>query len=410
METLFINILFYVFLLLLSGFFSGSETAFFATSSAELASYQKEKKRSLHLIARLMQKPRQLLIVILTGNLFINIFLSTVSNKLAMTLFGPYGPMATIILLTPVIILFAEILPKNLAIAARRNFTTAVVFPIYYFSLLIYPVKALLSGITNIFFRLFRLPEDEDDISKDELATSIKLSQQTGILEKDEGTFLLNLLKSDQREAQNIMVPRNETIFLPYRASWDEARETMLAHGVSLLPIYKNDHDHIKGFVFLKDLVAPHSGIQRIKGISRLIHEAHFFPYRMQLLDLLQEFRRLGIRVAVLLDEYGGTAGIVTLKDIISSIMGYDPHLDPEQKILQINPKSFRLAGDLLLDDLNQHFNTKFLSTQATTLNGFVLENLGKIPQPGDTLILENFRFTVVKAKENRIQEVLFRL
>ncbi len=370
----------------------------------------KRKKSSLLLIAHLLKQPRELLIVILTGNLFVNIFLSTVSTNLAIELFGSYGPLVAIALLTPVIIVMAEILPKNLAITTKKRFAAITARPIYYFGILIFPLKIFLSSITNLFFRFFHLHEENvDNLSRDELASSIKMSQRAGIIATEESRYILNLLKMEKREAQHVMIPRNETVFIKQNATVHQALEKFQQHPVSILPVYKDSRDHIQGFIFLKDIAPLPLLNSKTKSISRLVHPAHFFPYRMDLIELLQEFRTLGIRVAILLDEYGGTAGIVTLKDIISFIMGFDPHLDPEQKIRKINRNTYYLTGDLLLDDFNEKFAVKIHSDFSETINGFLLENFGQIPMPGDSLIFQKARFTVVRMEENKIESVLFR-
>lgn len=410
MESLLLTALTFIFLLLLSAFFSGSETALFSISEMEFKDYRGSKQKRHQLIAQLFSRPKDLLVVVLTGNLFVNILLSTVANSMAIDLFAGYGPLVTIAILTPVIIFFAEVLPKSIAIAHANAFRLYVIYPIHYFSFLIFPVKKILSWLTEILFNLFRVQEEERSISKEELKSSIRIGQREGILKKSESAYILNILKMESREAQHVMLPRNDTEFIEYNSTISQAFQLFRKIEQNVLPVYRENRDNIVGFLFLKDIIGVKYKLSRAAKISRLIQPANFFPYKKDLLDLLREIKESGIEVAVILDEFGGTAGIVTLKNIISFITGYGSNLDPDHKIRKININSYRVKGDILLDDFNDIFHTDYFSVQSETLSGFLTEHLDKIASKGDSLILQDNRFTILTTEENRIDEILFHL
>jgi putative hemolysin len=395
---------------LLSGFFSGSETALFSASKQDLYALSKEKNRAAQLIVKMLQKPKELLVIILAGNLFVNILLSTVSNNLSIKFFGAYGPFATILILTPILLLLGEVIPKNLGINHARAYRKFSIRPLYFFGLLIAPIRFTLTHITEFFFKILNIKDEEHKVSIDELKSSVRASQKLGILKASESKYILNIMKMKSREAQHVMVQRNETIFIEHNASIQETRSVFLKNNVSLLPVYKGHIDHIVGFIFLKDIISFKFGLKKARNINRIIIKANFFPYTKDLIELLNDFRNLGIRVAVIMDEFGGTAGIVTLKDIISSIMGFNPNLDPDKKVKQLNNTTFKVSGDILLDDFNDIFKTHLKSEQTETLNGFLLEIFGKIPVKGETLIFNKNKFTVLRMNENRIEEIFFKI
>lgn len=409
MDSLFLTFSSYLLLLFFSSFFSGSETALFSTSEVDLKLYKKEKAGAFALIIKMLEKPKELLVIILAGNLFVNILLSTLSNNLSIKVFGNYGPVATIIILTPILLFFGEVIPKNLAINNSKIFSKWVIKPIYIFGIILSPIRYILVSITNSFFKIFGIDEKRHSYSLEELKSSIKISQKQGVLKASESKYILNIMKMESREAQHVMVPRNETIFIEYGATIAGARSVFNKYQISILPVFRNNIDNIVGFIFLKDIVSFKFGLRKARNINRLIREASFFPYSKELIELLKDFRSAGIRVAVILDEFGGTAGIVTLKDIISSIMGFNPTQDPQEKIQRINKSTYKVFGDILLDDFNDIFKTNFDSEQIETLNGFLIEKLGKIPKIGDSLILNGIRFTIIELNENRIEKILLK-
>ncbi len=390
-----------------SAFFSGSETALFSMNQLEFNEYRKSSNKLNLLISKLYSRPQELLIVVLTGNLFVNILLGTVTNELVLGLFPTYGPVITVVLLTPIVIFFGEVIPKNFALAHAPKVRRYIILPIFYFNRLIFPLTWILTRLTDRLLLLFRYQHREHRLSVEELEASVKVSEQSGALNQREGRFILNILKMEFREAQHVMIHRNDLTFIEKQSTVKKALTIFQKSGQRFLPVIQGSRDNIVGFLFLKDIIGVKYAQSRARQLNRLIVPAAFYPHKKDLFDLLREMKESSMEVAVILDEFGGTAGIVDLRDIISFIMGYSTRHDPKAKIRKVNKQQFSVLGDILMDDFNDIFHTHLSSNSSSTLSGYLIEIFGKIPRQGESLVLEDHTFIIVKIDDNKVEKIL---
>lgn len=410
MTNLIIYIVLILILLLLSAFFSGSETALFSLKTGDILRLRKSKKKKNLRIAKIMRAPQKILISILIGNLFVNMFLSALSTDLLINEMGEYGHFIAIGIITPLIIIFCEITPKVIAVNNYEQFSKNIITLLYIFHKLIFPFRLIFVSITNLIIKIFRINvSNETSITEDELNMAVTLSQSKGVIGEQEGGFIKNVLKFSKKEAENIMIPRNEVVSISSNITIDAAYEIFQNSSVVRAPVFEDDMDHIVGQIDARDLVPYILGYKKAKTITRLIQPIVHYPSSKELGELLSDFLKNKIQIAVVIDEYGGTAGIVTLSSIISELMGDEFALTDERKkpeIKKISIDSYVISGEMQISDFTDEFKEKIKSSEAETIGGFFIEKIGHFPKRGETIEIKRHTLKVRKIKNNRIETI----
>ncbi len=401
-----------IFLLISSALLSGSEVAYFSLSPAELDKLHQKKQKNSKRILALYHKPERLLGTILVGNNFVNIGIVILSSFLTNRLIDfsqapTLGFVFQVVVITFLLLLFGEIMPKIYAIQIRLRWAGFMAVPIQIIWWVFSPLILLLVHSTSIVNR--KLARKNQNISIDDLSVALDLSS-TNILEDEK--ILKGITKFGNLDAQEIMTPRLDVFAADIKSPFRPLLEQIVKEGYSRVPVYSKTFDHIKGILYIKDIL-PHLHKNNNFPWQSLIRPPYFVPESKKINDLLEEFQSNKIHLAVVIDEYGGTSGIVTLEDILEEIVGEinDEHDEEEQLFVQTGKNKFVFEGKVLLNDFykileisDDYFDE--VKGEAETLAGLILEIRGKIPEKGEVLKYRGFTFNVVEADKRRIKKI----
>jgi CBS domain containing-hemolysin-like protein len=320
-----------------------------------------------------------------------------------------YGHFISIAIITPLMIIFCEISPKILSINYYEHVSSGVYYLLKAFHRIFTPFRMVLLALTNLIIRMFRLELQHDPITRDELHTALEAGELEGVIEKEEGDYIKNVLRFSRKDGSNIMFPRNRSIFIQHGSSIEDAMKIFLESEVTRAPVIKGDIDNVAGMVDSKELMLSYMGFRRSKNINRFIRPVDFFPSSIELNDLLNEFLSRGIQIAVMVDEYGGTDGVVTLNSILAELMGKDFSkwdVDSQPDIRMLGEDISVISGEMQIDDFNFHFDESLESSETDSIGGYIIEKLACIPGRGDEIETEKYRLRVRFIRKNKVETV----
>jgi putative hemolysin len=398
-----------VLLALLSAFFSGSETALFSLTKSDLHRYLSSTSNTKRSLSNLMMEPQKILITILIGNLLVNLLFSALSTDLMLIKWPQYGHFVSIVIVTPLMIIFCEISPKILSINHYEHVSSGVYYLLKGFHRIFAPLRLILQFLTNGIIKIFNLELQHDTITRDELHTVLEAGELEGIIEKEEGDYIKNVLRFSKKNGSNIMFPRNRSIFIQYGSTIEDAMKIFLESEITRAPVFQGDPDNIVGMVDSKELLLSYLGYRRTKNINRFIRPVDFFPSSIELNDLLNEFLSKGIQIAVMVDEYGGTDGVVTLNSILAELMGKDFSkwdIDSQPDIRMLGDDISVISGEMQIDDFNFHFDENLKSSETDSIGGYIIERLACFPHRGDEIETEKYRLRVRFIRKNKVETV----
>lgn len=407
-----LEVILFIVLLALSAFFSGAEAAFFSL---------KKSKKKQQLISsqvwNLLSNPRRLLITILTGNTIVNTILAFFAAIITADIAGNTGvsiPLFLIIetiILSIVILLVSEITPKILAIRNSAVFAGKVALPIKIVSTFLFPLAALLYNFTRLITSWIPHKEEELFDSEEELKTLADLGADRGTLREEERRMIKSVFDLDETAVREIMVPRIDIVSIEQNTSLKNAISVIRENRLSKFPIYEDNIDRIRGILYAKD-VLPYINREDINEIkvTSLIRQPFFVPETKQIDDLLKDFQERRENIAIVVDEYGGTAGLVTVEDIVEEVVGeIQDEFDKEDQLLHpLGRGKWLIDAKTTINDLIEIIPIKFPDEREyDTLGGFLFEQFGDIPQMGDRTEYGGFSFKVGSLAENRILKVI---
>ena len=393
-----------VALIFLSGFFSSAETALTSLSRIRLRNMVDENVKNADKISKLIDDPNRLLSSILVGNNLVNIGASSLATMLAINTFGSNGVGFATGLMTLAVLIFGEITPKTLAAQNAERVSLWVINIIFLVVFVLTPVVKVLNFVTN---RLIRVLGGNPDgfsplITEAELKTMVNVSHEVGVLETDERIMINNVFDFGDAKAKDIMTPRMDMISIEDDTTYDEIVSLFKEERFSRLPVYHESIDNIVGILYVKDIIFIDEATFRTEDYMR---EAFFTYESKPISELFSEMRKNRIPLAVILDEYGGTSGIVTIEDMVEEIVGEidDEYDEPEEEIIFIQDGEFVVDGSTRLDDLNEIIGTHLESEDFETIGGYVIGILGNFPENGETVENDGVRIVVEKMEKNRI-------
>ncbi len=396
-------------LLLLAGsaFFSGSETAFFNLTHKQKAVLKQSQYRLGHLTALLLEKPQRLLGCLLLGNMLVNILFFAVSSVLVFHIkdeFGVTTAGVTAFVSLFVLILFGEVFPKSLAYSNSRAFSLSTAPVLYFVTKMLWPIQSVFRIlIVEPSIRLIlgqrKLPKA---MTTSEFKSLIEASRCRGLITSDENKLLTEVIEFGGLKVRHVMQPRVDMLACESRESVTKARSIMLSNNLTKLPIYIKDRDHIVGLVFLRQIL-----LHPERSLDKLIQPVNFVPEQKTVESLLEYFRKSGTDTAIVVDEYGGVAGLVRLEYIAGELLGPVEFTSEAEPIEKIGPFKFRLSGNLALHDWAESFGIKIEETRLCTIGGLATALSGKVPKSGDVIYLKNLKLTVEKVRKNRIESLI---
>ncbi len=394
----------------LSAFFSGSETALFGLPDEEIDGL--EDTSGGRAVAHLLQNPRRLLSTILLGNNLVNVLFFSVSFMLILRHREHLGPQLSVALavVTPLsMIIFCEVLPKSAAVTYRRRWSRLAAPPIYYCQRALWPFIRGLELLADAFTGLTAGEGTEGRITYEELHMLIQHSKQEGGLDIDLGDMMGGVLALSKVEADELMVPRVEMVAFEIGGNPDELLELFRKKKLTLIPVYEGHMDNIIGAVHIKDILFRHSG-DDLRTIAR---EVPFVPETASGEDLLHRFRQEETKTALVIDEYGGVRGLVTIEDILEEIVGeitdeYEER--PSPGVRKVDESTYRLRGDMGAREWAAYFHARMPDLPVETVGGLVMGLLDKVPQPGDRCRYDNLEFIVETTSGKRVTSVLVKM
>lgn len=397
-------------LVLISGFFSGSETALMSLNRYRLRHQANQGNRAAQRTARLLENPDRLISLILLGNNFVNILASAIATVIALRVMGEAGIAVATGVMTLIILVFAEVTPKTFA--TRRSEQFAFIASAVYGPLMIitYPLVVATNWISTRILKLLNtdaVSSDEEHLSSEELRTV--LNETAGLIPPRHREMLLNILDLGNISVNDIMVPRNEIVSIDLEDPWDEVLSDLSNSPHSRVLVYKETVDDVVGFLYLRKMIdTMRSGKITRQYLESVIRDAYFIPEGTTLTVQLLNFQREKRRVGLVVDEYGDIQGMLTLEDILEEIVGEfdnDPRISPAE----IRPQpdgSFIVDGAAQVRNLNKSLNWALPSEGPKTLNGIVVEHFENFPPKGAVFTFNGHPMTILAVEDNKVQQV----
>lgn len=393
-------------LLFFSAFFSSSETALFSLNTIKLRKMERRGKDT-RIISELLKEPSHLLATLLIGNTLVNIVISVLATSLSLELFGSKGLGLSIGVVTFLLLIFGEVAPKTFAIEKGESLSLIVAKPLKRFTGLILPLRNALQLIADSLIRLTRISsEKEPTLTEEELKTVIDVGHREGVVKKGEREMIRSALEFTDTEAKDIVTPRVDIKAASLDMTQQEFLEFACKIKHSRIPVYEGSIDKVVGVIYAKEIF-----LNPQRNFVESIRPVAFIPGSKKIDDLLKVFDEQKTKIAIVVDEYGGTDGLVTLEDILEEIFGeiYDEFEIPEHLIGKIDAQQFRVSGKLAISEVNERLNLDIPEGEYETFAGFVLELLDKIPVEGEKVKFKDLTFIVEKMIGKRIKTIVVR-
>lgn len=405
-----IEIIILIILLGISAFFSMSETGLMSLSKIRTRHMVDEGIKGAKDLEKLLDDPSRLLGAILIGNNIANIGASALATSIAVKSFGENSVGVVTIIMTILVLVFAEITPKSIAKQNSEKIALMVVKPISFLVKVFRPLVSIFTAISNFFIKILGgNPEaTEPFITQEELKTMVGVSEEEGVLQGVEKEIIFNVFDFADTQVKDVMVQRVDVIALDINSTYDELIKIVKEEQFSRLPVYNENIDNIVGILNVKDLIIGINPNENF-NISDYIRESYYtFEYK-KITRLFSEMKKTRNHMAVVLDEYGGTVGIVTIEDLIEEIVGeiedeYDEYKNHNIEV--IKEDEYIVDGSARLDNISELIGVRMESLEFDSVGGLIIEKLGRFPRDKEEILYNNIRFVVEKIDKNRIKKV----
>ena len=412
------QIIILVILLLLSAFFSSAETCLTTVNKIRMRSLADDGNKRAKVVLQITEDSGKLLSAILIGNNIVNLSASslttTIAFRIASNVAGPIAGYAVAIgtgIITVLILLFGEITPKTIAATHAEKLALIYAYPIRFIMWIITPISIVINAISRVIFFILHIdPNAKTDVmTEDEIRTIVDESHESGVIEEEEREMINNVFDLGEVKAKEVMVPRVNVVFADVENTYNELIEIFRENKFTRLPVFEKTTDNIVGIINMKDLLLFDN--TQDFYIRNILREVYFTYEHKTVSELLVEMRENSINIAIVLDEYGETAGLITLEDILEEIVGeihdeYDEH-EEDELLTRINDFEYILEGSISLFDLEDRLELKLESEEYDSLGGFIIENLDRHPEVGDEFTTASgLRLVVDSLDKNRVEKV----
>lgn len=394
-------------LLVFSAFFSGSEASIFFLTSLHLHKMKEEKIPFSGFVRKLLKRPRRLLVTILTGNESVNIAIAVIATSVFIYLFGTEGKWIAIVVTSITLIVFGEAIPKTFAVTYPIRVSSAVALPLVLITGLLRPVGWSLEKISDLFVLLFSRERRGEDkvLTEDDFKALVDAGHQEGALEESQKDLIHKVFKLADTRVSDIMIPRVDMFCLPVSMNIQEIEHNIIQEHRSRIPVYGIDRDNILGILHAKHLLAEMAKGKKRTAWQHLIRKPYFVPMEKRADQMLQDFQRRRLQMAIVIDEYGGVAGLVTLYDILRNLFVdiYEGNAEMQETFQRIDEDTFTVSGMMDIEDFSELINIPIATEEFDTVGGFVFHLFGKLPMEGEEISVENYTFTIEKIDKARI-------
>ncbi|WP_291682614.1 hemolysin family protein [Clostridium sp.] len=405
------EIILLIIMIILSGFFSMSETALMSLSKIRIRHMVDENVKGSKLVEKLIEDPNKLLGAILIGNNIVNIGASSLATSLALKLSGGSDKAVTIVTLvmTVLILIFGEITPKSIAKQKSENVSLIVSKPIKLVVSVFRPLVSVFTGISSIFIRLLggNPKASEPFITQEELKTMVGVSEEEGVLEDVEKEMIFNVFDFADMQVEDIMVQRVDITAIDVESTYKEVLDIIKTEQFSRIPVYKETIDNIIGILNVKDLIIADINEEDFKVTDYTREPFYTFEFK-KITEVFKEMKKSKNHMSIVLDEYGGTVGIITIEDLIEEIVGEieDEYDDEDEMIEVVKEDEYIVDGSARLNDISDLIGVSMESEELDSVGGLVIGELGRIPEEKEEVFINNIRFVVEEVDKNRIKKV----
>jgi len=402
-----------VVFLVLSAFFSSSEAAYLSLQKTRIAHMVNTDVPGAKRIASMIEQPERLLSTILLGNNLVNVaFTAIVTAVIVAHLGETEGVVVATIVGTVLLLIVGEILPKSIALRNSERVVFWYSHPLRWLEILLWPMIIILQWITNRTHSVLgNGSSDRQSITEGELRTLIDIGEAEGTFEPDEAEMLENVFRFGDRQVREVMTPRTDIIPLPYGASLAQFLDVYSKNTHTRFPVYKNEMDNIVGIISVKDVLKTMSSrrLNYEDSVTDVVRNAYYVPETKRIAELFSEMRRLGNQMAIAIDEYGGLAGVATLKrlteEVVGPLVGEEGEA-PEEEYETIDENTLQIEGSMSIDEANEELGLQLIEGDYDTVAGFVLNIMGQIPTTGDQFEYKELKFEIIQMTNRKIDTV----
>lgn len=403
-------------LLILSGFFSSTETALTTVNRIRMRTLAEAGSKSASYVNKVVEDQGKMLSAILIGNNIVNLYASSMVTTLVTDLWGSKVVGLATGVLTLLILIFGEITPKTMATLSADSIALKNARIIYWLMIVLTPVIFVINKMSYGVLRLMKMDPNkkQESITEDELRTIVEVSHEEGVIETEEKKMITNVFDFGDSLAKDIMVPRINMSFTDVEATYEELIEIFREDRFTRIPVYEETTDNVIGIINMKDLLLLTEEDKAHFTIRNYLRQPLYTYEFKKVAELMVEMRKTSNNIVIVLDEYGATAGLITLEDMLEEIVGeirdeYDE--DEEDNLTKISPNEYIVEGAMKLDDLNDQLGLELESEDYDSIGGLVIGFLDHLPEEGESVEHEGLRFVVEKMDKNRIEKIhIYRL
>ncbi len=398
--------------LVLSAFFSSSEAAFLSLQKTRIAHLVNTDVPGAKRIARMIEQPERLLSTILLGNNLVNVAFTAIVTAVIVTHLGEtQGVVIATVVGTIFLLIVGEILPKSIALRNSERVVFWYAQPLKWIEILLWPLIIVLQWVTNKTNSLLgRGTSGQQSITEGELRSLIDIGEAEGTFEPDEAEMLENVFRFGDRQVREVMTPRTEIVPVPHGASLRQFLDVYSKNTHTRFPVYKNEMDNIVGIISVKDVLKTMSArkLDYEDSVTDVVRNAYYVPETKRIAELFAEMRRLGNQMAIAIDEYGGLAGVATLKRLTEEVVGPvgEEGEAPEEEYEAIDENTFQIEGSMSIDEANEELGLELIEGDYDTVAGFVLDTMGQIPRTGEQFEYKELKFEIIQMANLKIETI----
>ena len=399
--------------LVLSAFFSSAESAFISLPKLRIRYLVESGVKGAKQLAKAADKPARFLATVLLGNNLVNVAAATLGTIIAVATFGlPWGPVIATTGVTTLILVFGEVIPKTIAVHHAQRLSLAYINPVRVIQWCLYPFILVLDRIGLGFTKMVAVPEEARIlVSEGEIRSVINVGESEGVVEQDEAEMLHKVFEFTDRPVSKVMVPRTEIAWVEQGTKLSDFLDIYAQKPYSRFPVYKDNTDNVVGILFAKDVLmklTDNCATEEIV-VDDLIRPAHFVPESKHLGKLLTEMRDGGYHIVIVVDEFGGIAGMVTLGQLTEEVVGdiKDELSSEDEDFVVTGENTFQLDGGFRVEEANEELELELPTGNYETVAGFILSYLGRIPKQGEQLKYRNLKFVITEMRGVKIEKVM---
>lgn len=398
-----------VICLMLSAVFSASETALMTLSKIRIRKMVEDNVKGAITIEKLVKNPNKLLSAILIGNNVVNIGASALATSIAIDVYGNKGVGIATGVMTLLVLIFGEITPKSMAAQNSEKISLRLAKFVYAITIILNPIVVFLTRLTNLIIRLLggKVEGNQPFITEEELRTIVSVGHEEGLLEGEERDMIYNVFEFKDSQVRDVMTTRTDMVAVEVDSSYWDVLNIFKQEQFSRIPVYENTTDNMIGILYVKDLLFLEDSKDEF-DLRKYMREPYFTYEFKPTTELFEEMRTNRVHMAIVLDEYGGTEGLVTIEDLIEEIVGdiedeYDKQID---EIQVIKEDEYLVYGSIRIEEVNEMIGTSIESEDFDSIGGFVMGILGRLPEAGEAVEYENVKFIAETVNKNRIEKL----